>query len=164
MGFGESERWSGLWPGAPRPRILTVPTPGPSFKDESVGDGPIAPEVGQLPLPHDSRGDVPGHHKDVIAEVKGGGAALQLGAWRHRHVEPVHWGQGRGEGITASRGPGEGAAPGCQHQMQGWPPTPAWLAPSSPQGPHSPLPGTRPYPGSEAGERPEGPPWSPSLS
>lgn len=77
------------------PHVLTVPTPGPAFKDEPVGHGPVAPEVGQLPLAHDRWGDVPGQHENIIAEVKGGGAALQLGAWRHCHMKPMHWGQGR---------------------------------------------------------------------
>lgn len=70
--------------------VLTVPTPGPAFKDESIRHSPITPEIRQLPLTRDGWGDVSGQDQDVIAEVEGGWATLQFGARSYGHMEPMH--------------------------------------------------------------------------
>lgn len=77
-------------PVCPPHSILTVPTPGPAFKDESIWHGPVATEIRQFPLPHDGWRDVSGQDEDVIAEVESGWTTLQLGARSYRHVEPMH--------------------------------------------------------------------------
>lgn len=70
--------------------VLTVPTPGPAFEDESVWHSSITPEIRQLPLPCDGWRDVSGQDQNVIAEVESGWTTLQFGARSYRHMEPVH--------------------------------------------------------------------------
>lgn len=154
-GLPSKRRGLGL-PGGrvPAAQVLTVPTPGPAFKDESVRHSPVAPEVRQLPLAHDGWRDVPGHHEEVIAEVQRGGAALQLGAWSYRHVEPMHWGAGV-RGHHWGRGGGRGGSAQRQLRRPGLPspavlPSPLRLLPAQHPAPggwaHLSHPGDQPSP------------------
>lgn len=77
-------------PVSPTHIVLTVPTPGPAFEDESIWHSPITPEIRQLPLPRDSWRDVSGQDQDVIAEMKSGWTTLQFGARSYCHMEPMH--------------------------------------------------------------------------
>jgi len=41
-----------------------------------VGDGPIAPQVWEVPVADDDGGDVPGQSEQVVAQMKSCGSAL----------------------------------------------------------------------------------------
>lgn len=84
-------------PVSPTHSILTVPTPGPAFEDESIWHSPIAPEIRQLPLPHDSWRDVFSQDEDVIAEMESGWTTLQFGARSYCHMEPMYCRPDRGQ-------------------------------------------------------------------
>ena len=58
---------------------LTVSASGSSLEHESVGNGSISAQVWEAPVADDDRGDVPGQGQQVVAQMEGGGAALQLG-------------------------------------------------------------------------------------
>lgn len=66
-----------------------MPAAGPALKNEAVGHGAVSPQRRYFPVADSDGRDASGQHQQVVAQVQGGGAALQLGSWLHADAEPV---------------------------------------------------------------------------
>ena len=75
--------------------LLTVSAASPPLEHEAIWNGTVSTQRRQLPVSNDHRRDASGEDQQVVAQVEGGGAALQFGTWLDIDTEPVDWSRER---------------------------------------------------------------------